>query len=141
MFRFTYLQCASLLLKELDQDVILWRAVLRKTYHVLQTRIKPSNVPGLDRILAPKDGEEIRVKEERDGLCIQATDLLFGKLMALQTSGWPEIHMFLEALEQHHSKLVKALRDVHQCLKDEIFAEINFQVENESPVPSGIIKY
>ena len=130
--------CASLSLPELDQDVILWRAVLRKTYHVLQTRVRPSNVPGLDQILAKKDVEEIRVKEERDGLCIQATDMLFGKLMALQTPGWPEIHMFLEALEQHSSKLVKALRDVYQRLKDDIFAEINFQVEYETRVPSGI---
>ena len=98
-------------------------------------------MPGLDRILTPKDVEEIRVKEERDGLCIQAADMLFGKLIALPTPGWPEIHMFLEALEQHHSKLVKALRDVYQCLRDDIYGEINFQVDNESPVPSGIINY
>ena len=143
MFRLAYfhVQCAPVLLPELDQDVILWRAVLRKTYHVLQTRIKPSTVPGLNQILAPIDVEEIRVKEERDGLCIQATDLLFGKLMALQTPGWPEIHVFLEALEQHHSKLVKALTDVYQRLKDNIFAVINFKVANESRVPSGIRNY
>ena len=135
------MQCASVLLPELDQDVILWRAVLRKTYHDLQTRIKPSNVPRLDRILAPKEVEEIKVKEERDGLCIQATDMLCGKLMALQTPGWPEIHMFLEALEEHYPKLVKALRDVYQRLKDNIFEEINLQVENESRAPLGIRNY
>ena len=115
--------------------------MLRKTYYVLQTRVKPSNVPGLKQILAPKDVEEITVKEERDGLCIQATDMLFGKLMAFQTTGWPEIHMFLAALEQHHPKLVKALKDVYQHLKDDIFADINFQVDNESRVPSGIRNY
>ena len=122
---------------ELDQEVILWRAVLRKTYDVLQTRIKPSNVPGFEQILAPKYVEEIKVKQG-DGFCIQATDMLFEKLMALQTPGWPEMHMFLEALEQHHPNLVKALRDVYQRLKDNIFAEINFQVENEPRLPSGI---
>ena len=108
---------------------------MRKTYHVLQTRIKPSNVPGLDKILAPKDVEEIKVKELRDGLCIQATDMLFGKLMNLQTHDWPDL--FLEVLEQHHSNLVNALRDVYKRLKDNIFVDINFQVEDESQIPSG----
>ena len=125
------------LFPELDREVLLWRAVLRKTYHVLQARIKPSNVPGLDQLLAPKDIEEIKIKEERDGLCIQATDMLFGKLMALQTPGWPEINKFLEALQQDHPNLVRALRNVYQRLKDDIYAEISFQVENESQVPSG----
>ena len=112
--------------------------MLRKTYHVLQRRIKPSKVPGLDQMLTPKDVEEIKVKEQRDGLCIQATDILFGKLMALQTPGWPQIHKFLEALEQQHPNLVKALRDVYQRLKGDIFTKVNFQVKDEPRVSSGI---
>ena len=126
------------MISELEEDVIVWRAVLRKTYHVLQTRIKPSKVLGLDQILTSKDVEEIKVKEERDGLCIQATDMLFEKLMAIQTPGWPEIHRFLEALEQQHPNLAKALRDTYQLLKDDVFAKINFQVEDEPRVPSGM---
>ena len=102
---------------------------MRKTYDVLQTRIKQSNAPRLDWMLAPK------VKEERHGRWIDAIDMLFGKLMTLQTQDSPDA--FLKVLEQHHSNLVKALRDVHKRLKDNIFADINFQVEDESQVPSG----
>ena len=126
------------MIPELDQDVIIWRAVLGKTYRHLQSCIKPSKVTGLDQILTPKDAEEIKVKEERDGFCIQATDILFGKLMALRTPGWPEIHKFLEALEQNHPNLVKALRDVYQSLKGDMFTDVNFQVEDEPQGSSGI---
>ena len=93
---------------------------------------------GLDQILTSKDVEEIEVKEERDGLCIQATDMVFEKLMAIQTPGWPEIHKFLAALEQQHPNVAKALRDTYQFLKDDAFAKINFLVEGEPWVPLGI---
>ncbi|XP_072015116.1 uncharacterized protein [Amphiura filiformis] len=107
---------------KIEENLVIWRAVLRKTYNEIAETIKPSKLTGLSQILTPQEREEIYVKEKREGRSVEATNILIGKLMALLDPRWPEI--FLASLEKYYSQLAKELTKVHQCLKNDIFAPV-----------------
>ncbi|XP_072045771.1 uncharacterized protein [Amphiura filiformis] len=124
---------------KIDETVVVWRAVLRKTYDVIVSNIRPSKLTGLSQILTPKEQEEIYVKEKREGRSVKATDILIGNLMALQNPRWPEI--FLASLEKYYSPLAKELTRVQLCLKDDIFARIAIKIDFDSAAEPDIENY
>ncbi|XP_072048644.1 uncharacterized protein [Amphiura filiformis] len=124
---------------KIDETLVLWRAILRKTYDVIVKNIKPSKLTGLSKMLTPQELDKINVKEKRQGLCVEATDILIGTLMALQNPRWPE--MFLASLEKYYSPLAKELTKVYQCLKKDIFAPVAIKIDFESADVPDIENY
>ena len=88
------------LISGISDIVLLWRAIVRQTYEVLQRLINPTTIAGL--VLPEENANQIDQTERNEGR-LQAVDQLINKLMNLSDISWTKLLPL--ALRKYHPEV------------------------------------
>ena len=84
--------------------VLMWRAIIRRTYDVIQRYIKPTTVART--VLSEEDAKQIEQTEQNEGR-LQAVDQLLNKLIKLNDMNWTNLLPIV--LKKHHPDVFEAV--------------------------------